>query len=137
MVACLREMLFGEPAYRPASLAAPSTPAATSVNTSAARGSGSAAFEGRLCGAVGCGRLEGGGVKFKNCSACGKFTYCSRECQMAHWPSHTLTCPGSTGGKGGGSSSSSGMAHGLLCDAIICIHVCLPPIMCSCVACVV
>ncbi|CAI7882027.1 unnamed protein product [Closterium sp. NIES-53] len=25
----------------------------------------------------------------------------------------------------------------LLCDAIICIHVCLPAIMCSCVACVV
>ncbi|CAI7827059.1 unnamed protein product [Closterium sp. NIES-54] len=25
----------------------------------------------------------------------------------------------------------------LLCDAIICIHVCLPPIICSCVACVV
>ncbi|CAI7803513.1 unnamed protein product, partial [Closterium sp. NIES-53] len=25
----------------------------------------------------------------------------------------------------------------LLCDAFICIHVCLPPIMCSCVACVV
>ncbi|CAI7911590.1 unnamed protein product [Closterium sp. NIES-54] len=25
----------------------------------------------------------------------------------------------------------------LLCDAIVCIHVCLPPIICSCVACVV
>ncbi|CAI7749024.1 unnamed protein product, partial [Closterium sp. NIES-54] len=25
----------------------------------------------------------------------------------------------------------------LLCDAIICIHVCLSPIICSCVACVV
>ncbi|CAI7799499.1 unnamed protein product, partial [Closterium sp. NIES-53] len=129
LVACLREMLLGEPCYRPASPAAPSTsaapatpaghsspapsstpPAPPAVATpctapvSVTGGSGSAACGRRVCGAARCGTVEGGGVKLKNCSGCGKVAYCSRECQKAHWPSHKLTCPGRTSGRGGGSS---------------------------------
>lgn len=26
------------------------------------------------------------------CSACGEVTYCSKECQKQHWPTHKLTC---------------------------------------------
>ncbi|CAI7741967.1 unnamed protein product [Closterium sp. NIES-54] len=129
LVACLREMLLGEPCYRPASPAAPSTsaapatpaghsspapsstpPAPPAVATpctapvSVTGGSGSAACGRHVCGAARCGTVEGGGVKLKNCSGCGKVAYCSRECQKAHWPSHKLTCPGRTSGRGGGSS---------------------------------
>ncbi|CAI5513974.1 unnamed protein product [Closterium sp. Naga37s-1] len=131
LVACLQEMLLGEPCYRPASPAAPSTaaapatpaahsapdpsstpPAPPAVATpckatapfSVTGGSGSAACGGRVCGAAGCGTVEGGGVKLKNCSGCGKVAYSSRECQKAHRPSHKLTCPGRTSGRGGGSS---------------------------------
>ncbi|CAI5520108.1 unnamed protein product [Closterium sp. Naga37s-1] len=151
LVACLREMLLGEPCYRPASPAtppttashaapsappAPSTPAASSTYIAAAMsscaaasptlaatsiraaaalgvegsessavvtlGSDPAASGGHMCGAAGCGRAEGGGVKLRRCSGCGKVAYCSRECQKAHWPSHRLTCPGRTSGKNGG-----------------------------------
>ncbi|CAI5517877.1 unnamed protein product [Closterium sp. Naga37s-1] len=87
LVACLREMLLGEPCYRPASPAAPSS-------------------RRRGCSDVGCGKVEGGGVKLKNCSGCGKVAYCSRECQNAHWPSHKLTCPGRSSGKTSGKDES-------------------------------
>ncbi|CAI5528841.1 unnamed protein product [Closterium sp. Naga37s-1] len=97
LVACLREMLLGVPCYRPAPPAAPSTPAGGK----------------HVCGAVGCGRVEGGGVKLRSCSGCGKVAYCSRECQKAHWPSHKLTCPGRTSGRDGGSSSGKVRARGL------------------------
>ncbi|CAI7760973.1 unnamed protein product [Closterium sp. NIES-54] len=156
LVACLREMLLGEPCYRLASDAARSTSAAVStraassvaapiysaiaapysdesttvaaLSTSAAdvstasvtsnveaagaaacgervcsatatQGSGPAPSRGRVCGAAGCGRVKGGGVKLKSCGGCGKVAYCSRDCQKAHWPSHKLTCPGRTNGK--------------------------------------
>ncbi|CAI5496557.1 unnamed protein product [Closterium sp. Naga37s-1] len=69
-------------------------------------GSDPAACGGRLCGAAGCERVEGDGVKFKNCSGCGKVAYCSRECQKAHWPSHKLTCPGRISGKRSGKDES-------------------------------
>ncbi|CAI5957253.1 unnamed protein product [Closterium sp. NIES-64] len=67
-----------------------------------------------MCGAVGCGTEEGGDVKLRSCSGCGKVVYCSRECQKAHWFSHKLTCPGRTSGKKSGKdgSSSSGKAIG-------------------------
>ncbi|CAI5486427.1 unnamed protein product [Closterium sp. Naga37s-1] len=144
LVACLREMLLGEPCYRPSSPAAPSA-APTVVNTTAsapstassasstpaaatnavapsasaatgtaaaaapvedAEASGPDACRESRCGAAGCGRVEGGGgVKLRSCGGCGKVAYCSRECQKAHWPSHKLTCPGRTSGRGGGSSS--------------------------------
>ncbi|CAI5520224.1 unnamed protein product [Closterium sp. Naga37s-1] len=42
--------------------------------------------------AEGCGKVEGGAVKLKGCSGCGKVAYCNRDCQKAHWPSHKLTC---------------------------------------------
>ncbi|CAI5510052.1 unnamed protein product [Closterium sp. Naga37s-1] len=162
LVACLREMLLGEPCYRPAFDAARSTSAAVStraassvaapiysataapssdesttvaaLSTSAAdvltasvtsnveaagaaacgervcsatatQGSGPAPSRGRVCGAAGCGRVEGGGVKLKSCGGCGKVAYCSRDCQKAHWPSHKLTCPGRTNGKRRGENS--------------------------------
>ncbi|CAI5496551.1 unnamed protein product [Closterium sp. Naga37s-1] len=112
LVACLREMLLGEPCYRPASPAATSTPAAGSTGTllnstvagkSAPEGSvrqrktsakdcSSARLGGAVCGALGCEIVEGGGVKLRSCSGCGKVAYCSRECQKAHWPFHKLTC---------------------------------------------
>ncbi|CAI5935491.1 unnamed protein product [Closterium sp. NIES-65] len=137
LLACLREMLLGEPCYRPASPTAPSTPAASSAHVSSsacaaaaapfshaapsssatpdhasapiavARGTGPAASGGeRVCGAVGCGTVGGGGgVRLKSCGGCGKVAYCSRECQKAHWPSHKLTCPGRTSGKKSGTTS--------------------------------
>ncbi|CAI5505522.1 unnamed protein product [Closterium sp. Naga37s-1] len=60
------------------------------------------------------GGAEGGGVKLRRCSGCGKVAYCSRECQKAHWPSHKLTCPGRASGKKGGKVSGrvSGKASG-------------------------
>ncbi|GJP49212.1 hypothetical protein CLOM_g8451 [Closterium sp. NIES-68] len=179
LVACLREMLMGQPCYRPPSHAASATHAAT-VNTSAAASNtlaaavntpaaaantpaatntragadtpaaadtfadtvnapaaavrtpaaatnaGSASIaavastaantpaaatpdvEGRVCGAAGCGKVEGDGVKRKICSACRKVTYCSRDCQKAHWPSHKLSCPGRTSKRGGTNDDRDG-----------------------------
>ncbi|CAI5965614.1 unnamed protein product [Closterium sp. NIES-64] len=144
LLACLREMLLGEPCYRPASPTAPSTPAASSAHVSSsacaaaaapfshaapsssatpdhasapiavARGTGPAASGGeRVCGAVGCGTVGGGGgVRLKSCGGCGKVAYCSRECQKAHWPSHKLTCPGRTSGKKSGTTSGKVSASG-------------------------
>ncbi|CAI5987090.1 unnamed protein product, partial [Closterium sp. NIES-65] len=97
LVACLREILLGVSCYRLAPPAAPSTPAGGK----------------NVCGAVGCGRVEDGGVKLRSCSGCGKVAYCRRECQKAHWPSHKLTCPGKTSGRDGGSSSGKVRARGL------------------------
>ncbi|CAI5522993.1 unnamed protein product [Closterium sp. Naga37s-1] len=101
LVACLREMLLGEPCYRPASAAAPSIPAAVSIHAAA----DAPDVQRRVC-STGCGRVEGGGVKLKSCGGCGKVAYCSRECQKAHWPSHKLTCPGRSNGKRSGKNSS-------------------------------
>ncbi|CAI5501213.1 unnamed protein product [Closterium sp. Naga37s-1] len=141
LVACLREMLLGEPCYRhpsptatsvlpdlanttaaapttttsasstpaaPPDVAAPSTAASstlpavhtvatTSTYNGAATGtaaatapladteaSGSDARRGSRCGAAGCGSVEGGCVKLKSCSGCGRVAYCSRDCQKAH-----------------------------------------------------
>ncbi|CAI5504601.1 unnamed protein product [Closterium sp. Naga37s-1] len=126
LVACLREMLLGEVCYRPAPPSASSShPAATNVSASSgpavssapgapsnaaaavsvADGPVAAASGGRVCGAAGCGRVEGGGMKLRNCSGCGKVAYCSRECQKAHWPSHKLTCPGRTSSNQSGTNS--------------------------------
>ncbi|CAI5950629.1 unnamed protein product [Closterium sp. NIES-65] len=129
LVACLREMLLGEPCYRPASPATPpaatsthaasstcpaaavsSRPAAspnptsTSIGVPAASAAAAAAAasddQGRVCGDAGCGRVEGGGGgKLRSRGGCGKVAYCSRGCQKTHWPSHKLTCPGRTSGK--------------------------------------
>ncbi|CAI5945874.1 unnamed protein product [Closterium sp. NIES-65] len=102
LFACLREMLLGEPCYRPAASAAYSIPSAASRHTAAVAPD----VQGHVCGAAGCGTVEGGGVKLRICGACGKVAYCSRECQKAHWPSHKLTCPGRTSGKRSGKNSS-------------------------------
>ncbi|CAI5981060.1 unnamed protein product [Closterium sp. NIES-65] len=95
LLACLREMLLGKVCYRPASPAASCThPAAPSVSVSTrpvpssapaapitarapsnaaasvsvAQCPGDAACIGYVCGAAGCGRVEGGGgVKLRNC----------------------------------------------------------------------
>ncbi|CAI7856482.1 unnamed protein product [Closterium sp. NIES-53] len=103
----------------PAASPTPATPAITSIRAAAVPdmegracssivtlGSDPAACGRRLCGAAGCERVEGDGVKFKNCSGCGKVAYCSRECQKAHWPSHKLTCPGRISGKRSGNDEN-------------------------------
>ncbi|CAI7897345.1 unnamed protein product [Closterium sp. NIES-53] len=115
LLACLQEMLLGEPCYLPASPAASSThpavkaiaavPNHASAQASVSKASGHAAYEGYPCSAEGCDRVGGGGVKLRNCGGCGKVAYCSRECQKAHWPFHKLTCPGRTSGKKSGMSS--------------------------------
>ncbi|CAI5528788.1 unnamed protein product [Closterium sp. Naga37s-1] len=115
LVACLREMLLGDPCYLPAPPAAPATysgvnanaavPNHASARVSFSKGPGTSAYEGHLCGAEGCERVGGGGVKLRSCGGCGKVAYCSRECQKAHWPSHKLTCPGRSNGKKSGTSS--------------------------------
>ncbi|GJP56777.1 hypothetical protein CLOM_g15825 [Closterium sp. NIES-68] len=112
LVACLREMLLGQPCYRPRSRAVSSTPAAdnkaTALNNSArdsaaaaSRGKacGPASSGGRVCSALGCERPEGGGVKLKSCAGCGKVAYCSRDCQKAHWPFHKLSCKSNSSSK--------------------------------------
>ncbi|CAI5528829.1 unnamed protein product [Closterium sp. Naga37s-1] len=84
LVACLREMLLGEPCYRPASPAVSSTPAVpttgaartnAAVPVSVTEASGAAACRKRVCGAVGCGKVDGDGVKLRNCSGCGKVAF--------------------------------------------------------------
>ncbi|CAI5960649.1 unnamed protein product [Closterium sp. NIES-65] len=114
MVACLREMLLGEPCYRPASAAVSSTPGApttgvaartnAAASVSVTEASGAAACRQRVCGAAECGKVEVGGVKLRNCSGCGKVVYCGRECQKAYWPSHKLTCPGRRNSKKSGTN---------------------------------
>eukprot|EP00455_Lapot_gusevi_P055110 TRINITY_DN8938_c0_g3_i1.p1 TRINITY_DN8938_c0_g3~~TRINITY_DN8938_c0_g3_i1.p1 ORF type:complete len:187 (-),score=19.87 TRINITY_DN8938_c0_g3_i1:50-610(-) len=32
------------------------------------------------------------GKKFKKCSRCQSCWYCSKECQISHWPTHKSTC---------------------------------------------
>ncbi|CAI5991387.1 unnamed protein product [Closterium sp. NIES-64] len=128
LVACLREMLLGEPCYRPASHAAMSAPATASTHSAAAMASCPTAppnptaisisaataaaaasdVQGCVCGTAGCARVEGGSVKLRRCGGCGKVAYCSRECQKAHWPSHKLACPGRSSGKRSGMDASKG-----------------------------
>ena len=31
-------------------------------------------------------------VKFRHCARCRAVSYCSKECQMKHWPDHRLSC---------------------------------------------
>ena len=42
-----------------------------------------------------------GKVKFKQCSHCHAAIYCSRECQVAHYPEHKTLCRKHSGGKKG------------------------------------
>ncbi|CAI5504586.1 unnamed protein product [Closterium sp. Naga37s-1] len=94
------------PSSAPAAPITARAPSNAAASVSVAQCPGDAACSGRVCGAAGCGRVEGGGaVKLRNCSGCGKVAYCSRDCQKAHWPSHKLACPGRTSGRGGGSSN--------------------------------
>jgi hypothetical protein len=41
-----------------------------------------------------CGKKEDAskGVTMKRCGQCKKKLYCCRECQLAHWPQHKITC---------------------------------------------
>lgn len=44
------------------------------------------------CSNIGCKNKPKEGEKFKLCSKCKAATYCSRECQVAHWKSHKSGC---------------------------------------------
>lgn len=44
----------------------------------------------RVCSA--CGKLESGATKLKQCARCKAAMYCSRECQVAAWPTHKAGC---------------------------------------------
>ena len=39
-----------------------------------------------------CGTREGDGTELKTCNACKMARYCSRDCQVSHWPRHKETC---------------------------------------------
>merc|ERR1712087_242685 len=44
----------------------------------------------RLCDS--CGKLETKKGEMLACSKCHKVTYCSKECQIAHWKAHKSDC---------------------------------------------
>ncbi|GJP30645.1 hypothetical protein CLOM_g4419 [Closterium sp. NIES-68] len=107
LLACLREMLLGQPCYRPPTHAAP-TPAARAARTAGAQRCGPSPGGSRVCGSPRCGRAEGGAVRLRSCAGCSRVAYCRRECQKAHWPSHKLTCPGRASGKAPGKGKGNG-----------------------------
>jgi len=45
-------------------------------------------------------------IDLKQCSRCSSVTYCSRDCQLAHWPNHKSSCS-SSGDKKGKSVNTS------------------------------
>ncbi|CAI7922454.1 unnamed protein product [Closterium sp. NIES-53] len=150
------KMLLGEPCYCPASPAAPSSPATSTVaGKSAPEGSvrqrkniakdcNSARLGGAVCGALGCEKARGGAVKLRSCRGCGKVAYCSKECQKAHWPFHKLMCKSKASGMVSFESTlksqkvhwpfhkltckSSGMVSGQTCDLSLYLH-CSPTLL--------
>ena len=46
----------------------------------------------RSCALAGCGAKEAHPAHFKSCSACRTVAYCSKEHQVAGWPSHKKAC---------------------------------------------
>jgi hypothetical protein len=44
------------------------------------------------CTRAGCGAVESCPKAFKRCSRCHSVVYCSRDCQLAAWPSHKRDC---------------------------------------------
>lgn len=49
-------------------------------------------FTGKLKMCSNCGKLEGRNGEFSSCSKCLNCVYCSRECQVLHWPVHKIEC---------------------------------------------
>jgi len=43
-------------------------------------------------GCVNCDRPETPDQKLLSCSGCGRVRYCSKKCQLAHWPEHKVLC---------------------------------------------
>ena len=58
----------------------------------AAKAEASASAERLCCGLAACGAREAFPGHFKKCSACIAAVYCSREHQVADWPSHKKAC---------------------------------------------
>ena len=55
-------------------------------------------FQMRACSNIACGKREDKGATLLSCAQCVKAKaveaalYCCRDCQVAHWPSHKITC---------------------------------------------
>jgi len=45
-----------------------------------------------VCARAGCGAVESCPKAFKTCARCHSVVYCSRDCQLAAWPSHKRDC---------------------------------------------
>jgi hypothetical protein len=45
-----------------------------------------------VCARGGCGAVESCPKAFKTCARCHSVVYCSRDCQLAAWPSHKRDC---------------------------------------------
>ena len=59
------------------------------------------------CANAGCGAVESCPRAFKQCSKCSTAKYCSRECQLAAWPSHKRECKRLVAQREAGGASAS------------------------------
>jgi hypothetical protein len=75
------------------SASSPAQLAAEDAAISAASAAVQAATRGRSFACAACGALPALDVTpFQKCAACTGVTYCSKECQRAHWPAHRADC---------------------------------------------
>ena len=52
-----------------------------------------------VCARPDCGAVSGGpaNTTLQLCAACQQTRYCSRSCQLAHWPAHKAACKAARG----------------------------------------
>jgi hypothetical protein len=75
------------------SASSPAQLAAEDAAISAASAAVQAATRGRSFACAACGALPAlKAPAFQKCAACTGVTYCSKECQRAHWPAHRADC---------------------------------------------